>query len=154
MQHKKGVTPIVATVLLIGITITLAIIIFAWARGFIAEQIEKFGKSAEQVCEELSYDADVVPAGANLYDFYITNRGNIPIYAIDIKQIGPGKSQVDRRTITIAEGQSLKETLTLERASYDTIMIMPVILGNARGTANKKAYACPQQYSKQIELPL
>src|SRR3989344_7187760 len=103
MQHKKGVTPIVATVLLIGITITLAIIIFAWARGFIAEQIEKFGKSAEQVCEELSYDADVVPAGANLYDFYITNRGNIPIYAIDIKQIGPGKSQVDRRTITIAE---------------------------------------------------
>ena len=154
MRCKKGVAPIVATVLLIGITITLAIVVFAWTRGFVAEQIEKFGKSAEQVCDELSYDADIVSTGANLYDFYMTNRGNIPIYAIDIKKIGPGKSQIDRRTISIAAGQSTKESITLERSIYTSVLVMPVILGNARGTANKKAYACPQQYGKQIEVPL
>lgn len=154
MQQKEGVSPIIATVLLIALTVTLALIIFAWARGFVTEQIEKFGKSAEQVCEELSFDAEIVPAGANLYDFYITNRGNIPIYALDIKKIGPGKSAIDRRSITVTEGQSVKESITLERSVYDKVIIMPVILGNARGTANKKAYACPQQYGKQILLPL
>lgn len=154
MQGKRGVSPIIATVLLIAITVATAIVIFAWMRGFVAEQIEKFGKSAEQVCEELSFDAEITPAGANLYDFYITNRGNIPIYAIDIKKIGPGKSKIDRRTISIAEGQSVKESITLERSVYNTVLIMPVILGNARGTANKKAYACQQQYGKQITLPL
>lgn len=150
----KGVSPVIATVLLIAITVTLAIVIFAWARGFITEQIEKFGKSAEQVCEELSFDAEITSAGANIYDFYIANRGNIPIYALDIKKIGPGKSMVDRRTIAITEGQSVKESITLERSIYNKVIIMPVILGNARGTANKKAYACPAQYGKQIELPL
>ncbi|MFH0831542.1 MAG: archaellin/type IV pilin N-terminal domain-containing protein [archaeon] len=154
MREKRGVTPIIATVLLIGLTVALAIIIFAWTRGFITEQIEKFGKSVDQACEELSYDAEIVPAGANVYDLYLSNRGNIPIYAVDIKKIGPGKSQIDRRTITIAEGQSVKEAITLERSVYDTVLVMPVILGNARGAANKKAYACPQQYSKQIKLPL
>jgi flagellin-like protein len=159
IQSKKNVSPVVATALLIGMTISLAVIVFLWARGFIVEQIEKFGQSAEQVCEELDFKAEIAPAGGavgggNLYDLYITNRGNVPIYAIDIKKIGHGKSEVDRRTISMVEGMSVKESVTIERKSYDQIIILPVLLGNIKGTANKKAYPCPIQYGHTLSLPL
>lgn len=154
-MQKKGVSPVVATVLMISITIVLAIVIFAWARGFITEQVEKFGKSAEQVCEDLSFDAEIVPTTTQLlYDLYISNRGNIPIYAVDIKKLGGGRSAIDRRAVTVTEGQSVKDSISFERSGYNKVIIMPVILGNARGTTNKKAYACPPQYGKQISLPL
>lgn len=153
-MQKKGVSPVVATVLMISITIVLAIVVFTWTRVFIVEQVEKFGKSAEQVCEDLSFDAELVPTTQLLYDLYISNRGNIPIYAIDIKKLRAGKSEIDRRAITVAEGQSVKDSISFERSGYNKVIIMPVILGNTRGTTNKKAYACPLQYGKQIYLPL
>ena len=41
---KRGLSPVIASVLLILLVLVLASIIFLWARGFIGEQIEKFGE--------------------------------------------------------------------------------------------------------------
>ena len=41
MKEKKGVSPIISTVLLIVIVIILAIIILLWSRGFVKEIITK-----------------------------------------------------------------------------------------------------------------
>lgn len=153
-SSKRGISPMIATILLIAITFALAIIIFLWARGFILEQVEKFGQNAEQVCDQINFDAEISSIGGNLYSLYITNRGNVPIYALDIKKIGVGKSEVDRRTISLSEAESTKTTITLERLSYDEILIIPVILGNVRGKVNKKPYDCPQAYGKKVSLPL
>jgi len=151
---KQSISPIVSTVLLVGITIALSIMIFLWTRGFVLEQIEKFGQSAEQVCQQLNFDTEIVSIGADFYELYIANRGNIPIYALDIKKIGKGKSEVDRKTIALAEGQSVKESITLKRITYNEIIVIPVILGNVRGKVNKKPYACPQKYGKRLSLPI
>lgn len=151
---RKGVSPVVATVLLISLTIVLALIVYLWAQGLVKEQIEKYGQNAEQVCDQLIFDAEIVHESGNIFDLYLTNQGNVPIYAVDIKKIGKGKSIVDRRTISLSEGGASKEALTLERSSYDAIAVIPVILGSIRGTQNDRPYACPQQYGKQLELPM
>lgn len=151
---KRGVSPVVATVLLISLTIALALLIYIWAHGLLKEQIEKYGQNAEQVCEQLIFDVEVVHESGNIFDLFLTNQGNVPIYAVDIKKIGKGKSVVDRRAISLSEGGSSKEAITLERSSYDAIMVTPVILGSTKGTQNDRPYTCPQQFGKQIQLPL
>jgi flagellin-like protein len=45
---KRGISPLVATVLLIGFVIVLLIIIMLWGRGYIEEIKEKEGKISEQ----------------------------------------------------------------------------------------------------------
>ena len=44
MKDKRAISPVVATVLLIVLVLILAAIIFLWARGFVGEQVEKFGE--------------------------------------------------------------------------------------------------------------
>ena len=46
-RGKRGLSPVIASVLLIALVLVLASIIFMWARGFISEQIEKFGNPVE-----------------------------------------------------------------------------------------------------------
>lgn len=43
MVNKRGLSPIIATVLLIFLVLILASIVFLWARGFFSEQLEKGG---------------------------------------------------------------------------------------------------------------
>lgn len=150
---KKAISPIVATALLVGMTIVMGMAIFVWARWFIQEQVTKFGQSSEQVCEQLSFDAKLVRIGSNIYDLYFTNSGNVPIHSIDLKKVGKGKSEIDRRDIKVNEGESVKEGVNIDRILYDKITIIPVILGNVRGTTNKKAYPCPKEYGKTVLIP-
>ncbi len=151
---KRAVSPLIATVLMITLTVAAAVIVYTWAHGLVKEQIEKFGKNAEQVCDQLNFNADVRLVSANLFDLYLINQGNVPIYAVDITKIGKSKSVVDRRVITLSEGSSTKQTLTLERSSYSSILVLPVILGSVRGQQNEKPYACTQQYGQKLDLPL
>jgi len=42
MEKKKGVSPVIATVLLIAMVVVIALIIFLWFRGLTKEAITKF----------------------------------------------------------------------------------------------------------------
>lgn len=58
-MKKKGVSPVIATVLLIGIVIALSLIVFIWMSTFIGETITKFdGENVELVCDKVEIDAD------------------------------------------------------------------------------------------------
>jgi len=69
-------SPVIATVLLIALVLVLAAIIFMWARGFISEQIEKFGTPIEDLCDSVDFDIEIVKVGLG-YDFEI---GNFSLY--------------------------------------------------------------------------
>ena len=42
VMKKRGVSPVIATILLIGIVIVIALIVFLWLRGMQQEAITKF----------------------------------------------------------------------------------------------------------------
>ena len=74
-RGKKGLSPIIATVLLIVITLIIAMIIFLWAKNFIGEKTKKFNEPVENACERVSFDAEAFESG----DIDIINRGNVPL---------------------------------------------------------------------------
>jgi flagellin-like protein len=79
-MEKRGISPVIATVLLIAVVLVIATVIFIWASGSIGEQITKNGRAADLVCDDV--DLSVFYFSGELE---VTNRGNIPIAGIKVK---------------------------------------------------------------------
>ena len=87
-MNKKGVSPVIATVLLIAITIILGAIVFLWLRGMTEETVTKFdGENVKMVCEEVVFDASYSSLDSSIQ---IVNTGNVPIYQMKAKLIKAG----------------------------------------------------------------
>ena len=76
-MKKRGISPLIATVLLIGFTIALAVIIFVWVQTFTEERVGKTGEivEAEVVCStavELGIEKACVDSSG--VHFIIENR--------------------------------------------------------------------------------
>ena len=90
MINKKGVSPVIATVLLIAMVIVMGVIIFLWFRGFNESAITKGGTNVELVCNDVIFSAD--------YDSYsdrlsIINDGTVSIFNMNIKILKIGSHE-------------------------------------------------------------
>ena len=143
--RKKGLSPVIATVLLITLVMILASIIFLWARGFISEQIQKFEKPIKDQCGLIDFDVAVVPGIRAQYALEAVNHGDIDIYRLDIKKTLGGNSEISKFKFSISAGQPVKQDafLLMEDGSYpETITVYPVLLGNVRGIGSNKVFTC------------
>jgi len=96
MEKKKGVSPVIATVLLIAMVVVIALIIFLWFRGLTKEAITKFdGQNIELVCMDVSFEASY-SSGV----LYIANLGNVPIFGMKMKILSDGSYQ----TVDLSSG--------------------------------------------------
>ena len=141
---KKGLSPVIASVLLIALVLVLAAIVFLWARGFISEQIEKFGQPINDICEDVAFDVDLFN-GSNGREIEVVNRGNVNIQRLDIKKIAGANSEIEGFEIPVPIGQSATKEITLEMDNGDEvekIKIYPAIVGNVKGKATTKVYTC------------
>ena len=133
---KKGASQIIATVLLIGITITLASIILVWGNMF-------FVALAPPVnCERVNFEAGIF--GNNLD---IMNNGNENLHGFVIKQIDEG-------SVEIIEKINLETPLKSGRAytqggGYTSkILVVPIVqLENEEETLA----SCPDNFGIEIE---
>lgn len=150
-MKKKGLSPIIATVLLIAIVMVLAAIIFLWARGFISEKVAKFGEPVERSCEKTYFEAGIFPQGVN-YVLEINNRGEIPLYGFDVKVLGRGSVIVNEysdKTVGLGESFSIdidKDDLNGE----SNLLVVPIILGQSDN--GKVAFTCDDQYGVPISV--
>ena len=60
-MHKRGISPLVATVLLVGFTIAIAVLVFLFLRGQVQDLTAKFGQN-EFTAEEESSIAFTIPS--------------------------------------------------------------------------------------------
>ena len=140
-MKKKAISPVIASVLLIVIVFILAVIIFIWAGNFVDEGISKDGKLIERSCEKIKFTAAIEDSM-----IVINNQGQVPLYGIDIRQVGAGslKSRGYFDT-TLGVGQSDNSvSLPSEIDAGDEVRIYPVILGEQSGS--KVKYTCEGQY--------
>ena len=78
---KRGISPVIATVLLISMVIVIALIIFLWVREIGGETITKFGKeNVEVACGDVEFSAEY--SGGEIS---VSNTGIVPIYNFKIK---------------------------------------------------------------------
>ena len=143
LNTRKAVSPLVATILLVVITIAIAVIIFMWQAGFFAEQISKFNAPAERACEKIVFDWSYSSGTLS-----IENQGNVPISRINVKLIkaeGSSKTaDVAAVSVKPAETSISKPGLSILGAieAGDELEVIPYITGIGVKTSTSKLYLC------------
>ncbi|MEM3122284.1 MAG: archaellin/type IV pilin N-terminal domain-containing protein [Candidatus Pacearchaeota archaeon] len=79
-MKKRGISPVVATVLLITIAIIVVAIIWVWAKSSVKEGTLKFNKPIEQSCKEVSLEISI-----NGDSISVVNKGNVAVKKIALK---------------------------------------------------------------------
>ncbi len=139
---KRGLAPVVASVLMVLLVLVLAIIIFLWARGFIGEQVEKFGKPIEEYCDQVAFEVSV-------YDneLEIRNTGDVDVKHLDIKKIRGGDSEMETFNFQADAGESISGFMDFKmsdgRMPEDGgVIIYPALIGSIRGEGSKSIFTC------------
>ncbi len=154
-RNKKGVSPVIATVLLIAMVIIIGLIIFLWFRGLTKEAITKFEKNIELVCEEVQFES-VYSLTAGKLSFQ--NFGNVPIYDFEIKVFKEGEHE----TLDLKEidgswpktglrqgGTFLSKDLSAEFSEAQKLLIIPVLAGTSQG-GEEKTHVCDERYGYEV----
>jgi len=152
-MKKRGLSPVIATSLLIAIVVVLAAIIFLWARGFINEQVAKFDEPVERACNRVNFQAGIFNnGGSHVLD--INNRGDVPIYGFQVKEFGGGSVIVNDvggvgGNDAVLAGESRSISLTGQYSQGSRLLVVPVILGEAGD--GRVAYTCPDEIGVGVE---
>lgn len=156
-KRRKGLSPVIATVLLVTMVIVIALIVFLWIRGMTQEAITKFGnQNIQLVCGQVAFEASYT--GGTLY---ITNIGNVPIFGMNVKFVSEGSHTTkDLRTastewprIGLNQGGTFSDDKFGESFITDEneIVLIPVLIGDS--ASGRKTYVCDEnQYGYQITL--
>lgn len=143
-MKKRGISPVVATVLLISIAVVLAAIIFLWARSFIQEGGEKFGEPVSAACEDVN-----IRVGSSAGQITIQNNGNVPLWGIDINKISFGSVESYGEDLTaIGVGESATIDLPSGIDSGDEISVVPILLGDLEGS--NQAFTCDSEFGVNL----
>ncbi len=82
---KKGLSPVIASVLMIMLVLFIASFVFSWARGFVMDEDRGNGLSADALCNSVDFDVGVIGIDGDDYSFEAVNRGNVNISALKFK---------------------------------------------------------------------
>jgi len=150
-MEKRGVSPMVSTVVLIMIVVVLAIIVLLWYQGFRGEQILKFSDGVEKPIEKLCSDVGIrsfVNEDSEPKSFGFHNIGNVPIYSINLKITkNDGTSIVEK--LGSSQGGKVDTGLSttfkdIEYLSdWNEAKIIPVILGKTKSGVIRQ-FTCPE----------
>ena len=143
MKQKRAIEPVIATVMLIGISIAASSTIFLWMRGFFGEEIMKFDEPIETACQEINFDASISgPRTGGVYDLVVDNIGNEKISALNIKIKGIN-SKVESFEIFVGKGETKSvDIIGLTISPSDEIEITPLLLGKGVRSSKGKLYVC------------
>ncbi|MDP1695839.1 MAG: type IV pilin, partial [archaeon] len=155
LKEKRGVSPVVATVLLVTLAVILAAIIFLWAKSFIAENVLKNGEVVENSCDDVVFNAEI--RGSELK---VVNQGNVALYGVAIRKIGAGTEETcypleNDNAPTIKSGESRGEiplgnnVCPFSLGAEDNFKVIPVILGE-NDNGERKAYTCDESFGEEL----
>lgn len=156
-SDKKGVSPVIATVLLISMVIIIGVIIFLWFRGMVGETITKFGENAELACEDVVFDASYIDG-----ILYLSNDGNVPIYNMNLKIVGDrGHTTSDLKVMSewgnlgdwgLNQGKTFSGDISDYEGVSDAekIILIPVLLGSTDKGETKEFVCDEEQYGFEI----
>ncbi len=145
MKNKKGVSPVIATVLLVAMVVVLAMIVILWFTSFTQEAITKFdNENVELVCRnKIAFDSSY--SGGLLS---VVNTGNSPIYRMNIKTETGGEYSTSQLEVSsgwpqkgLNPGKSAVAVISADNA--DKITIIPVLLGNS--DSGMRTFACDEK---------
>lgn len=148
---EKGVSPVIATVLLVGLVVVMGVIIFLWAKSFVKEEATKFNKNIRLSCEDVQFDASYSTSDEQLE---VLNTGIVPIFRLNIKVYKPGGFE----TTDISELASNWPSTGLKQgepfsgdigdiSGATKIVAIPVLIGSSG--QGQKTFTCGEEYGQE-----
>ncbi len=139
-MNKKGVSPLIATVLLITLVVILIASIILWVKGFVQERISKEGAlaEAESKCTQIAMDIkniQISPGDNTKLIVEITNSGSEDISAL-VLRIEDASGNVNLKTINskIKPFETFSQTITeVNTVSGDKVTIIPHVKPEGTG---------------------
>lgn len=147
-MKKRGVSPVIATILLIMLVVIIGLIVFQWIKGFTKEAITKFdGTNIELVCDDVQFDASYSLSTEILT---ISNLGNVPIYNFNVESEFPGGHETNdlENFDGLAQGVIFSEVVSVPYGTTKIILI-PILLG-VNKDGEQKTQACEERQGKEI----
>ena len=145
MKNKKGVSPLIATVILVGIAIVIFGIVFFWLRNLVSEQVQKFDDPIETQCQKVIFSAKA--EGDNIY---LNNQGNLPIVGLNVKIKTAAGKTMSEPTMTSLDGVISAGETDVINASYGGFdfahaqkrTIAPLIQGMTVNSKKPQRFLC------------
>ncbi|MEA3378543.1 MAG: archaellin/type IV pilin N-terminal domain-containing protein [Nanoarchaeota archaeon] len=108
MSNKRGVSPLIATVLLIGFTVATVALVIMWGKGYTQETAEKEGALAEAKlsCENIDFTATSASWNGVQLKLGIKNKGTTSLDTF-VFRINNGEAVVE--SASIVEAMSTKK---------------------------------------------
>ena len=129
---KKGISPVIATVLLVAIAIIVVTIIWFWASRSVKDVGSKFETPLNQACQELNLDVSISGSDINI----VNSESQFSLEKIVLKD--DSGSLYECSMNPIAPGDSSSITLSNCGASAAVITsVIPVLKGD-----NQELYNC------------
>lgn len=143
-MKKKGLSPVIASVLLVFLVLMLAAIIFLWARGFFSEQLEKGGESVDNQCSKVQFAVEPTASysGGSSIELDFANLGDIDMYGVSIKEIGGGEESSNFWALNLGHGLGERLIVDLQNTNLQEIIVYPVLLGKVKGGDENKPFTC------------
>jgi len=154
-KNKKGLSPVIADILLVALVVVIIAIIFVWFKGMVQEGITKFDQNIQLICDKIVFDADY--SGGILT---INNNGEPPVYTMKVRISEEGEFKTQEIQELVAEskwpdtglrqGAVYSEAISFEEG-VTKISLIPVLVGtNSEG--KQKRFTCEGQYEKEINI--
>jgi len=154
LRKKHGISPVIATVLLVAMVVVIGLIIFLWFRGITEEAVTKFGgRNIELVCEDIEFLSDYSSSTGILS---VSNMGNVPIFGmkariskqgshetLDMKDLSVGWPEIGLR-----QGGTFSGDLSTKFSEANQILLIPVLMGTS--AQGEQTYVCEDRYGQDL----
>ena len=152
-SRKRGLSPVIATVLLVGLVVVSGLIIFVWFRGLTQEAVTKFDRNIQLVCKDVKFDASYDGTELDL-----VNRASTPIYGFSVKKIF---ADGEYETVDIRNEDDWPDngllgsaaiTLGIDLGSATDVTLTPVLAGTTQN-GEQTSFACDENlYGQPVSI--
>lgn len=130
MNSKKGISPLIATVLIIGFTIVLAAVVMQWGSGFVKDLTKTQAERSEGTTKCVSIDFSMNVDNTVAQKLTLTNNAEIAIDSFIVQKIVDGESS-DLAGVNFTTGltgyQSSSEDYTDTLSTGNQIRVIPEV---------------------------
>jgi len=145
IKERKGVSPLIATVLIIGFTVVLAVLVINWALPFVRdlqEQTEESSNIQITCAQDVIFSIrDVCDSGANQVKLTISNDGNKDIDKF-IGRFFRSGDDVDQKDIDFDSGGNglgsfdiESDTISVTSEPIKNVELIPVVTIGGKETS-------------------
>lgn len=151
-KNRKGLSPVIATILLVGLVVVSGTIIFTWIRGLTQESVTKFDQNIQLVCGNVEFEGTYADGKID-----VSNTGNVPIYDFQVKLLDASGEFLTKKMREYdgwsISGLNIGGAVTVDTRgalSYDKIILIPILAGTAQ-SGSQASFTCDEaQYGKII----